>query len=296
MRRRNQTALLCGAVLTGLSSAGIVNAQELFTTASDWTVYNSALTATAGANNGWLGGAPPATSALLDTPLADLDGNLINGLGNINTATGISAAGLPGGSGGLQVTSPAGGGYLQMTSPEESSVPATSATKTPNSNFFTALATPTLSYLALDFSINNAAAYTYPSTSYVQPGFVINDNVDGYDNLGGQVNITDRTPSGGVRIVGTSGANQVVYDGINSAGNPQYTLLMTDPFSGSTPTLTLAAGDTYSYFQLLIIMNTNYAGVFDVDNLRIVPVPEPASLGLLGLGAPALLLRHRKRV
>ena len=157
------------------------------------------------------------------------------------------------------------------------------------------MATSTPSFLAADFSINTPAAYVYPATSYLQPGFIINDNVDGYDSLG-TVNMSDRTPSGPTRIVGNNGTTQqVIFDGINAAGNPQYTLLEADPFSGPTPTLTLAAGDAYSYFQLFFLQNTNYAGVWDLDNIRVQPIPEPASLGLLGLAIPARFWRRRQR-
>jgi hypothetical protein len=268
----------------------------LYTTASDWTVYNSALSGTAGTNNGWTGQSGITTADLSDTPTADLDANLINGLGNINTATGVSAAGAPGGAGGMQVTIPSGGSFTVINGPEESNVPygnTGGATQTPNTAFFTALANPSPQYLAFDFSLNTPAGLA--ASTYIQPEFTINDSVDGYTQEG-TVNMTDRTPSGSSpRIVGSRSNGEVIYDGINAAGNPQYTLLEVDPFSGPSPTLTLAAGDDYGYFQLLLTINTDYAGVMDVDNVRVQPVPEPASLGLLGLGASFLLLRNRRK-
>jgi len=295
MRQQNKSGILFSVIVAGtFSAAGIARGSTLFTTASDWTVYNSAISSTAGTNNGWSGQSGLTTADLSDTPTADLDGNLINGLGNINTATGVSAAGAPGGAGGLQITE-SGGGFMVVNSPEEANVPygnTGGATQTPNKPFFSALANSSPQYLAVDFSFNSSAGLA--ASTYIQPEFTVNDSVDGYDQLG-TVNIPDRSPTGPTpRIVGSTTNGQVIYDGINAAGNPQYTLLEVDPFSGPTPTLTLAAGDDYSYFQLLITLNSDYSGVFDVDNIRVQAVPEPASLGLLGLAAPALLLRRRQ--
>jgi hypothetical protein len=303
MRRRNKTALLCtsvfqcGAVVGALYTVHTpaAHAQSLFTSASDWTVYNSAISTTAGTNNGWTGGSGITTAALLDTSAADLDGNPVNGLGNINTATAVSSAGQPGGLGGLQVTNPAGGGFNSASSPEESAV---GTPHTPNSNFFTALANPVQQYIAADFTLNSATGLA--ASTYIQPEFLINDSKDGFDQLG-TINVPNRTPSSmtAFTVDGTAANGEVVYDGINSAGNPQFTLYEIDPYSGTSPTLTLKAGDTYTYYQFGFILNSNYAGVWDLDNIRLTPnitVPEPASLGLLGMGIPALLLRRRTKV
>src|ERR1700683_3697908 len=226
MRQQNKSGLLFSVIVVGtFSDAGIARGQELYTTASDWTVYNSALSATAGTNNGWTGQSGITTADLSDTPTADLDGKLINGLGNINTATGVSAAGATGGAGGLQVTVPSGGSFTVVNGPEESNVPygnTAGATQTPNTAFFSALANPSAQYLAYDFSLNTPAGLA--ASTYIQPEFTINDSVDGYTQLG-TVNITDRAPSGSApRIVGSRSNGEVIYDGINAAGNPQYTL------------------------------------------------------------------------
>jgi|SRR5579872_2992476 len=63
---------------------------------------------------------------------------------------------------------------------------------------------------------------------------------------------------------------------------------------------TVNTAGSYSYFQLGLIFNSNYDSAaptnFSVDNIRVVSVPEPASIGALGTGLSLLLLRRRRRV
>ena len=60
---------------------------------------------------------------------------------------------------------------------------------------------------------------------------------------------------------------------------------------------TITPESPFSYFQLGTIFNSNYDSAaptsFTLDNIELVTVPEPASIGMMGLGG--LLLLRRKR-
>jgi hypothetical protein len=61
---------------------------------------------------------------------------------------------------------------------------------------------------------------------------------------------------------------------------------------------TINTAASYSYFQLGLIFNSNYdssaPAVYNVDNINIQSVPEPATLGSLGAGISLLTLRRRR--
>ena len=58
---------------------------------------------------------------------------------------------------------------------------------------------------------------------------------------------------------------------------------------------TLPTGQTF--YRIGLIENAGAGAVIPVyfDNVSVAPVPEPASLALLGLGVPALALRRRRK-
>jgi len=270
---------------------GFTTVATLFTTASDFTVETAALVPTGGPNNGWTGQGAAPTSSLVATAAADNDGNNINGLGNINTVTGVSSAGAADGLGGMQQTD--GGGWDPVESPEEAAVPYVPASKTPNLGFFNALAASSLEYIAVDFTLPANLDGTYE-----QPGIIWNNSVDGYNQTYGQINMNVRTPVPAGTVVSNNTPTYFANHGAVVADDSiglWYTMYTPDPWSAGAPvSLTQPAGDLYSYFQLLFNLNGDYTGTEYFDNIRLVTVPEPATLGLLGLSIPALLIRRRK--
>jgi hypothetical protein len=56
----------------------------------------------------------------------------------------------------------------------------------------------------------------------------------------------------------------------------------------------------FSYFQLGVIFNSNYdtsaPAVFNIDNIQIQSVPEPATMGLVGAGITLLTMRRRRKI
>jgi len=69
-------------------------------------------------------------------------------------------------------------------------------------------------------------------------------------------------------------------------------------FFTQTIPYTVNTASSYSYFQLGIIYSSNFEtggpSTFTLDNIGVVAVPEPASLGMLSLSGVALLRRRRR--
>lgn len=65
-------------------------------------------------------------------------------------------------------------------------------------------------------------------------------------------------------------------------------------FTATIPYTINATGSSW-YFQFGLHYNSNFdpSDTFVIDNVRVVQVPEPASLGLLSIGAIALIRRRR---
>ena len=95
----------------------------------------------------------------------------------------------------------------------------------------------------------------------------------------------------GLYYVGTDSLNHFVATRSVLASDLNQTSMIDIPVTSSV----LLAGDPAIGKQINVgfIPLSNSGGQFDIDNVRVVP--EPASLGLLGVGIGSLLARRRRR-
>jgi hypothetical protein len=209
------------------------------------------------------GGANGATAAGSTT--YDADGSSVNGLGNNGNP---NVAGTPGS---LQVNwTPTVGGFNGVAfSPNEEGNTAFLNLLAPGS-VPTTFPPPTFSAVPGSIAAGSGTilmTYTFPDNNggnFFDPGIIFN-----YNNNFDQDLPTGFTSDGTV-------------DGLS-------TETVSIPY-------TLNATSGLSFFQMGILYNSNFSptGPFFVDNIQIAQVPEPPSIGLIGLLATGLLGRRRR--
>lgn len=195
-----------------------------------------------------------------------------------NTSDGWSDSGF--GSSPLStVTSIGGSNYIAV--PIGGFQVANVGTGNTSSAFYQAMAAAQLDPSGYDLSYNwyvNTAGLTATPTSFLQVGSYVNDGSGDYSQ-----------DFGSVKEVALSGAQL-------TSGNA---------FQGEVTVNMAAAGLTLAtpgqtFYRLGLIENgdSGPAYVVDFTNISISPiaVPEPGSLGLLGVGAVALMRRRRRHV
>ncbi|NIA20742.1 MAG: PEP-CTERM sorting domain-containing protein [Anaerolineaceae bacterium] len=65
--------------------------------------------------------------------------------------------------------------------------------------------------------------------------------------------------------------------------------------SAATYSADISLTRQYGYFGLVFTSDIGTGTGVSVDNVALVPVPEPATMGLLGLGMLGLVLRRKKK-
>jgi len=186
--------------------------------------------------------------------------NVLNAIDTTGAATGIS----------LTVTSPTG---FNEAGPNDS---GTAAPGAPASNFFSGDTTNDALFghsnnfnvgaprALVEYTIAGLnPALTYDFTFYASRGTVTDNRESQYDVVG-------------------ANAGQALLDAGNNVSNIAQALGIA-PTAGGNITLTIQKGPN----------NTNGSGFFYLGGLDVTSVPEPASLGLMGLGG--LLITARRR-
>jgi hypothetical protein len=262
MRKHSQVlAMAMGAVIAAGAWAGAASASPtiLFSTTQDFSSWTG--------NNG---GTPVvSTVATVTTPT---EGGTVNGVG-ANSPTG-DVAGATGTAGALQITFPNGTGTGVSGTPGSYNLVASG----PNisGTYAGGVYTPTAAINAIDsggmltFDVKPPTGNTY----FLAPLFLV--------NAPGQYSQLQTTLSS------TADANGFYTASVSLAGIPNVAAEEANSYSKNG----------YGYFNVGVIFNSGTpAGTAAyITNIEVTPTPEPASIGLFGIGAAGLLLLGRKRM
>jgi len=144
-------------------------------------------------------------------------------------------------------------------------------------------------FAALNAAVNNPSGYTisydwYVDTSLSPGNYGSFLQLGTYLNAGGGAYTQDFPGTGkDVELNGTQLGSGQVFSGT-------VTETLTQKYGTLDPGF---LGQTFLRFGLIINGDGTQAKVY-FDNVKVSPVPEPASLALLGLAVPALAMRRRR--
>jgi hypothetical protein len=260
MRKHSQVlAMAMGAVIAAGAWAGAASASPtiLFSTTQDFSSWTG--------NNG---GTPVvSTVATVTTPT---EGGTVNGVG-ANSPTG-DVAGATGTAGALQITFPHG--TAAGGNPGSYNVVATG----PNisGTYANKVYTPTAAINAIDsggmltFDVKPPTGNSF----FLAPYFLV--------NAPGQYSQLQTTLSS------TADANGFYTASVSLAGIPNVAAEEANSYSTTHN----------GYFNVGVIFNSGTPAGSEayITNIEVTPTPEPASIGLFGIGAAGLLLLGRKRM